>query len=78
MLSWDKNTDGTYEGINDGRPENLDDGDNVASTAGDEEINAMGDVDFMLGDEDGDCDGELVHALVDPKLRDVTDDKHPA
>ena len=78
MLSWDKNTDGRYEGINDGRPENLDDGDNVASTTGDEEINAMGEVDFMLGEIDGDCDGELVHALVDPKLRDVTDDKHPA
>ena len=31
-----------------------------------------------VGDDDGDCDGELVHALVDPKLRDVTDDKHPA
>jgi hypothetical protein len=76
----DGNNDGAVIGDNDtdttlGNREGIFDGDIAGIDDGVMEGN---EDDQTVGDDDGDCDGALVHALVDPKLRDVTDDKHPA
>ena len=80
-MGWiDGNNDGAVIGDDDtdttlGNREGIFDGDTAGIDDGVIEGNDDGPT---VGDDDGDCDVVLVHALVDPKLRDVTDDKHPA